>query len=243
MKNKIVKSATAVLAAAMLTACGGQSASSPASAAGAQSTGQSSAMQAAEEQTGQTTQQTSEKTWKSTAKDIKFNIDFREYPQTSSGEGYVENLDGIALAIGASDSMTSMVYEGVDVSNFTDPTQVPEALNPCFVELLGRSRWNGDNTTGEMNQTVTVDKVESAGEENGYALCRFEGTYSFNTYTDDKVHSFALVGYTVLLHQSGYPVYVLAADMTDEQSHTGELDKIAHDCISSLRETAQGNDE
>ena len=237
MKNKIVKSATAVLAAAMLTACGGQSASSPASAAGAQSTGQSSAMQAAEEQTGQTTQQTSEKTWKSTGKDIEFNIDFREYPQTSSGEGYVENLDGIALAAGASSYITNIVYE-LDASSFTDPTQVPEVLTPCFVEILGNARWKGDNTGGAMNQTVTVDKVESAGEENGYALCRFEGTYSFNTYTDDKVHSFALVGYTVLLHQSGYPVYVLAADMTDEQSHTGELDKIAHDCISSLRETA-----
>ena len=237
MKKRIVKSATAVLAAAMLTACGGQSASSPASAAGAQSTGQSSAMQAAEEQTGQTTQQTSEKTWKSTGKDIEFNIDFREYPQTSSGEGYVENLDGIALAAGASSYITNIVYE-LDASSFTDPTQVPEVLTPCFVEILGNARWKGDNTGGAMNQTVTVDKVESAGEENGYALCRFEGTYSFNTYTDDKVHSFALVGYTVLLHQSGYPVYVLAADMTDEQSHTGELDKIAHDCISSLRETA-----
>ena len=237
MKKRIVKSATAVLAAAMLTACGGQSASSPASAAGAQSTGQSSAVQAAEEQTGQTTQQTSEKTWKSTGKDIEFNIDFREYPQTSSGEGYVENLDGIALAAGASSYITNIVYE-LDASSFTDPTQVPEVLTPCFVEILGNARWKGDNTGGAMNQTVTVDKVESAGEENGYALCRFEGTYSFNTYTDDKVHSFALVGYTVLLHQSGYPVYVLAADMTDEQSHTGELDKIAHDCISSLRETA-----
>ena len=129
------------------------------------------------------------------------------------------------------------MYE-LDASSFTDPTQVPEVLTPCFVEILGNARWKGDNTGGAMNQTVTVDKVESAGEENGYALCRFEGTYSFNTYTDDKVHSFALVGYTVLLHQSGYPVYVLAADMTDEQSHTGELDKIAHDCISSLRETA-----
>ena len=242
MKKRIVKSATAVLAAAMLTACGGQSASSAAPTAGAQSTGQSSAVQAAEEQTGQTTQQTSEKTWKSTGKDIEFNIDFREYPQTSSGEGYVENLDGIALAAGASSYITNIVYE-LDASSFTDPTQVPEVLTPCFVEILGNARWKGDNTGGAMNQTVTVDKVESAGEENGYALCRFEGTYSFNTYTDDKVHSFALVGYTVLLHQSGYPVYVLAADMTDEQSHTGELDKIAHDCISSLRETAQGNDE
>ena len=237
MKKRIVKSATAVLAAAMLTACGGQSASSAAPTAGAQSTGQSSAVQAAEEQTGQTTQQTSEKTWKSTGKDIEFNIDFREYPQTSSGEGYVENLDGIALAAGASSYITNIVYE-LDASSFTDPTQVPEVLTPCFVEILGNARWKGDNTGGAMNQTVTVDKVESAGEENGYALCRFEGTYSFNTYTDDKVHSFALVGYTVLLHQSGYPVYVLAADMTDEQSHTGELDKIAHDCISSLRETA-----
>ena len=237
MKKRIVKSATAVLAAAMLTACGGQSASSAAPTAGAQSEGQSSAVQAAEEQTGQTTQQTSEKTWKSTGKDIEFNIDFREYPQTSSGEGYVENLDGIALAAGASSYITNIVYE-LDASSFTDPTQVPEVLTPCFVEILGNARWKGDNTGGAMNQTVTVDKVESAGEENGYALCRFEGTYSFNTYTDDKVHSFALVGYTVLLHQSGYPVYVLAADMTDEQSHTGELDKIAHDCISSLRETA-----
>ena len=237
MKKRIVKSATAVLAAAALTACGGQSASSAAPTAGAQSTGQSSAVQAAEEQTGQTTQQTSEKTWKSTGKDIEFNIDFREYPQTSSGEGYVENLDGIALAAGASSYITNIVYE-LDASSFTDPTQVPEVLTPCFVEILGNARWKGDNTGGAMNQTVTVDKVESAGEENGYALCRFEGTYSFNTYTDDKVHSFALVGYTVLLHQSGYPVYVLAADMTDEQSHTGELDKIAHDCISSLRETA-----
>lgn len=237
MKKRIVQSATAVLAAAMLTACGGQSASSAAPTAGAQSTGQSSAVQAAEEQTGQTTQQDSEKTWKSTGKDIEFNIDFREYPQTSSGEGYVENLDGIALAAGASSYITNIVYE-LDVSNFTDPTQVPEVLTPCFVEILGNARWKGDNTGGAMNQTVTIDKVESAGEENGYALCRFEGTYSFNTYTDDKVHSFALVGYTVLLQQSGYPVYVLAADMTDEQSHTGELDKIAHDCISSLRETA-----
>ena len=237
MKKRIVKSATAVLAAAMLTACGGQSASSAAPTAGAQSEAQSSAVQAAEEQTGQTTQQTSEKTWKSTGKDIEFNIDFREYPQTSSGEGYVENLDGIALAAGASSYITNIVYE-LDASSFTDPTQVPEVLTPCFVEILGNARWKGDNTGGAMNQTVTVDKVESAGEENGYALCRFEGTYSFNTYTDDKVHSFALVGYTVLLHQSGYPVYVLAADMTDEQSHTGELDKIAHDCISSLRETA-----
>lgn len=238
MKKRIVQSAAAVLAAAMLTACGGQSASSAAPTAGAQSAGQSSTVQAAEEQTSQITQQNSEKTWKSTGKDIEFNIDFREYPQTSSGEGYVENLDGIALAAGASGTTTSMVYEGVDVSNFTDPTQVPEVLTPCFVEILGNARWKGDNTGGAMNQTVTVDKVESAGEENGYALCRFEGTYSFNTYTDDKVHSFALVGYTVLLQQSGYPVYVLAADMTDEQSHTGELDKIAHDCISSLRETA-----
>ena len=237
MKKRIVKSATAVLAAAMLTACGGQSASSAAPTAGAQSEAQSSAVQAAEEQTGQTTQRTSEKTWKSTGKDIEFNIDFREYPQTSSGEGYVENLDGIALAAGASSYITNIVYE-LDASSFTDPTQVPEVLTPCFVEILGNARWKGDNTGGAMNQTVTVDKVESAGEENGYALCRFEGTYSFNTYTDDKVHSFALVGYTVLLHQSGYPVYVLAADMTDEQSHTGELDKIAHDCISSLRETA-----
>ena len=237
MKKRIVKSATAVLAAAALTACGGQSASSAAPTAGAQSEAQSSAVQAAEEQTGQTTQQTSEKTWKSTGKDIEFNIDFREYPQTSSGEGYVENLDGIALAAGASSYITNIVYE-LDASSFTDPTQVPEVLTPCFVEILGNARWKGDNTGGAMNQTVTVDKVESAGEENGYALCRFEGTYSFNTYTDDKVHSFALVGYTVLLHQSGYPVYVLAADMTDEQSHTGELDKIAHDCISSLRETA-----
>ena len=237
MKKRIVKSATAVLAAAMLTVCGGQSASSAAPTAGAQSEAQSSAVQAAEEQTGQTTQQTSEKTWKSTGKDIEFNIDFREYPQTSSGEGYVENLDGIALAAGASSYITNIVYE-LDASSFTDPTQVPEVLTPCFVEILGNARWKGDNTGGAMNQTVTVDKVESAGEENGYALCRFEGTYSFNTYTDDKVHSFALVGYTVLLHQSGYPVYVLAADMTDEQSHTGELDKIAHDCISSLRETA-----
>lgn len=238
MKKQVVQSAAAVLAAAMLTACGRQGASSTPSTAGAQSAVPSSTEQAAEEQTGQTTQQDSEKTWKSTAKDIEFNIDFREYPQTSSGEGYVENLDGIALAIGASDSMTSMVYEGVDVSNFTDPTQVPEVLTPCFVEILGNARWKGDNTGGAMNQTVTIDKVESAGEENGYALCRFEGTYSFNTYTDDRVHSFALVGYTVLLQQSGYPVYVLAADMTDEQSHTSELDKIAHDCISSLRETA-----
>lgn len=237
MKKRIVKSATAVLAAAMLTACGGQSASSAAPTAGAQSEAQSSAVQAAEEQTSQTTQQTSEKTWKSTGKDIEFNIDFREYPQTSSGEGYVENLDGIALAAGASSYITNIVYE-LDASSFTDPTQVPEVLTPCFVEILGNARWKGDNTGGAMNQTVTVDKVESAGEENGYALCRFEGTYSFNTYTDDKVHSFALVGYTVLLQQSGYPVYVLAADMTDEQSHTGELDKIAHDCISSLRETA-----
>lgn len=238
MKKQIVQSAAAVLAAAMLTACGGQSASSAAPTAGAQSAAPSSTVQAAEEQTSQTTQQTSEKTWKSTGKDIEFNIDFRKSPQTSSGEGYVENLDGIALAAGASGTTTSMVYEGVDVSNFTDPTQVPESLNPCFVELLGRSRWNGDNTTGEMNQTVTVDKVESAGEENGYALCRFEGTYSLNTHKDDKTHYFKIVGYTVLLQQSGYPVYVLAADMTDEQSHTGELDKIAHDCISSLRETA-----
>lgn len=238
MKKQVVQSAAAVLAAAVLTACGGQSASSAAPTAGAQSTGQSSTVQAAEEQTSQTTQQNSEKTWKSTGKDIEFNIDFREYPQTSSGEGYVENLDGIALAAGASGTTTSMVYEGVDVSNFTDPTQVPEALTPCFVELLGKTRWNGDNTTGEMNQTVTVDKVESAGEENGYALCRFEGTYSLDTHKDDKTHYFKIVGYTVLLQQSGYPVYVLAADMTDEQSHTGELDKIAHDCISSLRETA-----
>lgn len=238
MKKRIVKSAAAVLAAAMLTACGGQSASSAAPTAGAQSAAPSSTVQAAEEQTSQITQQTSEKTWKSTGKDIEFNIDFREYPQTSSGEGYVENLDGIALAAGASGTTTSMVYEGVDVSNFTDPTQVPETLTPCFVELLGKTRWNGDNTGGEMNQTVTVDKVESAGEENGYALCRFEGTYSLDTHKDDKTHYFKIVGYTVLLHQSGYPVYVLAADMTDEQSHTGELDKIAYDCISSLRETA-----
>ena len=238
MKKRIVKSATAVLAAAMLTACGGQSASSAAPTAGAQSTGQSSTEQAAEDQANKTTLQDSEKTWKSTGRVIEFNIDFREYPQTSSGEGYVENLDGTALAVGASGTMTSMVYEGVDVSNFTDPTQVPEALIPCFVELLGKTRWNGDNTGGEMNQTVTVDKVESAGEENGYALCRFEGTYSLNTHKDDKTHYFKIVGYTVLLHQSGYPVYVLAADMTDEQSHTGELDKIAHDCISTLRETA-----
>lgn len=238
MKKQVVQSAAAVLAAAVLTACGGQSASSAAPTAGAQSMGQSSAVQAAEEQTSQTTQQNSEKTWKSTGKDIEFNIDFREYPQTSSGEGYVENLDGIALAAGASGTTTSMVYEGVDVSNFTDPTQVPEALTQCFVELLGKTRWNGDNTGGEMNQTVTIDKVESTGEENGYALCRFEGTYSLDTHKDDKTHYFKIVGYTVLLHQSGYPVYVLAADMTDEQSHTGELDKIAHDCISSLRETA-----
>lgn len=237
MKKQVVQSAAAVLAAAALTACGGQNASSTPSAAGAQSAAPSSTVQAAEEQTGQTTQQTSEKTWKSTGKDIEFNIDFREYPQTSSGEGYVENLDGIALAAGASSYITNIVYE-LDASSFTDPTQVPESLNPCFVEILGNARWKGDNTGGAMNQTVTIDKVESAGEENGYALCRFEGTYSFNTYTDDKVHSFALVGYTVLLQQSGYPVYVLAADMTDEQSHTGELDKIAHDCISSLRETA-----
>lgn len=237
MKKRIVQSAAAVLAAAMLTACGGQSASSAAPAADAQSAAPSSAVQAAKEQTGQITQQDSEKTWKSTGKDIEFTIDFRKSPQTSSGEGYVENLDGIALAAGASSYITNIVYE-LDASSFTDPTQVPEVLTPCFVELLGKTRWKGDNTGGAMNQTVTIDKVESTGEENGYALCRFEGTYSFNTYTDDKVHSFALVGYTVLLHQSGYPVYVLAADMTDEQSHTGELDKIAHDCISSLRETA-----
>lgn len=237
MKKQVVQSAAAVLAAAMLTACGRQGASSTPSTAGAQSAAPSSTEQAAEEQTSQPEQQTSEKTWKSTGKDIEFNIDFREYPQTSSGEGYVENLDGIALAAGASSYITNIVYE-LDASSFTDPTQVPEVLTPCFVEILGNARWKGDNTGGAMNQTVTIDKVESAGEENGYALCRFEGTYSFNTYTDDKVHSFALVGYTVLLQQSGYPVYVLAADMTDEQSHTGELDKVAHDCISSLRETA-----
>lgn len=238
MKKRIVQSAAAVLAAAMLTACGGQSASSAAPTAGAQSTAQSSTEQAAEEQTGQTTQQDSEKTWKSTGKDIEFNIDFRKSPQTSSGEGYVENLDGIALAAGASGTTTSMVYEGVDVSNFTDPTQVPESLNPCFLELLGQAKWRNNWTSGEMNKTVTIDKVESAGEVNGYALCRFEGTYSLDTHKDDKTHYFKIVGYTVLLQQSGYPVYVLAADMTDEQSHTGELDKIAHDCISSLRETA-----
>ena len=237
MKKRIVKSATAVLAAAMLTACGGQSASSAAPTAGAQSEAQSSAVQAAEEQTGQTTQQTSEKTWKSTGKDIEFNIDFREYPQTSSGEGYVENLDGIALAAGASSYITNIAYE-LDASSFTDPTQVPEALTPCFLELLGQAKWRNNWTSGEMNKTVTIDKVESTGEENGYALCRFEGTYSLDTHKDDKTHYFKIVGYTVLLQQSGYPVYVLAADMTDEQSHTGELDKIAHDCISSLRETA-----
>lgn len=240
MKKQVVQSAAAVLAAAMLTACGRQGASSTPSTAGAQSAAPSSTEQAAEEQTSQPEQQTSEKTWKSTGKDIEFNIDFREYPQTSSGEGYVENLDGIALAAGASGTTTSMVYEGVDVSNFTDPTQVPEALTPCFVELLGKTRWNGDNTGGEMNQTVTIDKVESAGEENGYALCRFEGTYSLDTHKDDKTHYFKIVGYTVLLQQqSNYPVYVLAVDMTDEQFHTtDELDKVAHDCISSLRETA-----
>ena len=237
MKKRIVKSAAAVLAAAMLMACGGQSASSAAPTAGAQSTGQSSTVQAAEEQTGQTTQQDSEKTWKSTGKDIEFNIDFRKSPQTSSGEGYVENLDGIALAAGASSYITDIVYE-LDASSFSDPTQVPETLNPCFLELLGQAKWRNNWTSGEMNQTVTVDKVESAGEENGYALCRFEGTYSLDTHKDDKTHHFKIVGYTVLLQQSGYPVYVLAADMTDEQSHTGELDKIAHDCISSLRETA-----
>lgn len=238
MKKRIVQSAAAVLAAAMLTACGGQSASSAAPTAGAQSAAQSSTVQAAKEQTGQITQQDSEKTWKSTGKDIEFNIDFRKSPQTSSGEGYVENLDGIALAAGASGTTTSMVYEGVDVSNFTDPTQVPEALTPCFLELLGQAKWRNNWTSGEMNKTVTIDKVESAGEENGCALCRFEGTYSLDTHKDDKTHYFKIVGYTVLLQQSGYPVYVLAADMTDEQSHTSELDKIAHECISSLRETA-----
>lgn len=238
MKNIFAKTAAATLAAALLTACGGQSASSAAPTSVAQSTAQSSAAQAAAGAAeNESDDDIQPKTWISTATDIQFNIDFREYPQTSSGEGYVENINEIALAVGVSDSSTSMIYNA-DVSGISDAVQAPEILNPCFLSILKKTRWNGDNTGGEMNQTFTLNKAESAGTENEYELCRFEGTYSLDTHKDDKTHSFAVVGYTILLKQSGYPVYVLAADMSDDQANTGSLDKIAHDCIASLRETA-----
>lgn len=237
MRNSFAKTATAVLAASLLTACGGQSASSAAPTSVVQSTAQSTAVQAAAgtEESGKEND-IQPKTWNCTASDTEFQIDFREYPMESAGEGYIENLNEIALGVGSSNSMTSMVY-GVDPTTISDPAQAPELLNPCFLGLLGKSQWNGIRTAGEMNQTFTLNKAESAGTENEYELCRFEGTYSLDTHKDDKNHSFAVVGYTVLLKQSGYPVYVLAADMSDDQANTGSLDKIAHDCIASLRET------
>ena len=62
----------------------------------------------------------------------------------------MENLDGIALAAGASSYITNIVYE-LDASSFTDPTQVPEALTPCFLELLGQAKWRNNWTSGEVN--------------------------------------------------------------------------------------------
>ena len=45
-------------------------------------------------------EEVSPKTWRAEADRIKFNIDFRESPQTSFGIGYIENQNDIALVVG-----------------------------------------------------------------------------------------------------------------------------------------------
>lgn len=237
MKKILTTAAAAALAASLLTACGGQQAASTTPASGSQNAQSSTEAGAEATPAPAATDAVKDCTWRSEGTDVSFDIDFREYPKRSAGQGYIENINDIALAVGAADKVTPMVY-GVDASQFTDPTQVPEGLNPCILEILSGSAWNGGFTDGENDRAVAFDKIESAGSENGYEVCRFEGNYTFTANIDREEHSFALVGYTVLLKQSGYPLYVIAADMSDDQANTGSLDKIAHDCIASLRETA-----
>lgn len=239
MKNTIAKTAALTLAATLLTACGGQSAASivQTDSSTVQEETQPGGTQNTTKVEDDTENSIRPRTYVCTYSSNEFQIDFREYPMESAGEGYIENLNEIALGIGASNNMTEMVYE-IDLSPITEPTQVPDTLNPCILSLLEKAQWNGVRTGGEMNQTFTLDKVESVGTENDYELCRFEGTYSLDTHKDDKTHYFAVVGYTVLLKQSGYPVYVIAADMSDDQHNVDQLDQIAHDSIASLHETA-----
>lgn len=237
MKKILTTAALAVMTAALLTACGGQQSASTAPTSGRQNTPDSTASGAEANPAPTATDAVNDCTWRSEGTDVSFDIDFREYPKRSAGQGYIENRDNIALAVGAANEVTPMVY-GVDASQFTEPTQIPEGLIPCILAILEEADWNGSFTGAEDNRAVVYDKIENIGTENGYEVCRFEGNYTFTANIDCEDHSFAVVGYTVLLKQSGYPVYVLAADMSDDQANTGSLDKIAHDCIASLRETA-----
>lgn len=237
MRNTFAKTAAAVLAAALLTACSGQSASSaaPADDAKAVQNKETSITDAASSDGSE--EETEPETWHSEADGIHFDIDFREYPQTSSGLGYIENQDDIALAAGATWQTTQTLY-GFDPLECKDVMQLPQTLSDCMLSSLAQANWNGKYTGSEVDRTLEITKTESVTTENGYEACRFEGSYQFEGYVDYQDHSFTVVGYTVPLKQSGYPVYVLAADMSDDQANTGSLDKIAHDCIASLRETA-----
>ena len=237
MRNIFAKTAVSVLAAALLTACGGRSASSAASADDAK-TAQSKETSIADTAASEgNEEETASETWRSEADGIHFDIDFREYPQTSSGLGYIENLNDIALAAGATWQTTQTLY-GFDPLECKDVMQLPQTLTDCMLSSLAQANWNGKYTGSEVDRTLEITKAESVTTENGYEACHFEGSYQFEGYVDYQDHSFTVVGYTVLLKQSGYPVYVLSADMSDDQANTGSLDKIAHDCIASLRETA-----
>ncbi len=237
MKKILTTAAAAALAATLLTACGGQQAASTVPESSAQNSQSLNTESIQDTDNKKSEESISEKTWQSTADDIRFNIDFRKAPQTSCGVGYIENIDNVPLAIGVANSATKILY-GFDPLEYSDVTQMPNLLAQAFVDSLGRAERNGDYTGVELNRQVVLSKVENVGTENGYDLCRFEGSYQFTGYVDNQEYSFPVVGYTVLLKQSGYPVYVIAADMSDDQANAKNLDKIAHDCIASLRETA-----
>lgn len=232
-KNIIAKTAALTLAAMLLTACGGQSTDSAVPSAATETVQSTTASTTVNEKNEEPTPET----WRSEADGIKFDIDFRESPQTSSAIGYIENKNDIALAAGTTWQTTQDLY-GFDPLECKDVMQLPQTLTDCMLSSLTQANWNGKYTGSEVDRALEITKTEIITTKNGYDACRFEGNYQFEGYVDYKDHSFAVVGYTVFLNQSGYPMYVIAADMSDSQSNVDQLDNIALNCISSLRETA-----
>lgn len=225
------KKILAVMAAAtMLTACGSQPAASNAPASSEQSAISSGSLPEPEKQD-------KPETWHATADGISFDVDFREFPTTSSGPGYIENKDNVALAVGALGASAEFMYN-FDPLAVDDITQLPDYIKGAMLDSFGRAKYDGYNTSGEVDRNIVIGNTEVVETKNGYEACRFEGNYKYKGYTDDKDYSFGIVGYVVKLNQSGYPVYIIAADMSDTQENINDIDAVAFACVNSLKETA-----
>jgi len=236
--NKLSVFAAGLAMALLLSACGGSSSSGQPASQPVVSQPAVSQSQPAGSQPDADRQGDGEYTYESESKDAKFKIDFVKYPDRSSGEGKVENIDDAPMALGAAScNFRSESRYGTNMEACKDVNAVPEQIKNNVASLFNETKYGSAELKIATDIQLVINATENIGVVNGYELVRFTATWSGNV-GQSGYQEFPVVGYCTLLNQSGYPVYAAAIDVSEDQAYADQLDGLAYNCITSLRETA-----